>query len=99
MPPESLSTLAVMKPGPRTARNNMIRIRQRFHIVTLPDSGHADSLPILPEHITRDAPQTHQKHLRRIDEKWTSEEPTCPPLTSLFSDLSGRFFPKTKPVG
>ncbi len=32
MPPESLSTLAVMNPGPRTARNSMIRIRQRFHI-------------------------------------------------------------------
>src|SRR5580698_8922526 len=32
MPPESLSTLAVMIPGPRTAKNRSIRIRQRFHI-------------------------------------------------------------------
>src|ERR1700722_13625589 len=32
MPPESLSTLAVMNPGPRTARKRMIRIRQRFHM-------------------------------------------------------------------
>src|SRR5271157_1555507 len=32
MPPESLSTLAVMNPGPRTARNSSIRIRQRFHM-------------------------------------------------------------------
>src|ERR1700690_2559839 len=32
MPPESLSTLAVINPGPRTARNSNIRIRQRFHI-------------------------------------------------------------------
>src|SRR5579859_123245 len=43
MPPESLSTLAVMKPGPSTARNSMIRIRQRFHIDSFPDSGHASS--------------------------------------------------------
>src|SRR5271157_6012856 len=32
MPPESLSTLAVMNPGPRTAKNSSIRIRQRFNI-------------------------------------------------------------------
>src|SRR5579859_1588466 len=32
MPPESLSTLAVINPGPRTARNSSIRIRQRFHM-------------------------------------------------------------------
>jgi len=31
---ESLSTLAVMNPGPRTARNSRIRIRQRFHMTT-----------------------------------------------------------------
>src|ERR1019366_5463431 len=36
MPPESLSTLAVMKPGPRTARNSNIRIRQRFHMPGVP---------------------------------------------------------------
>src|ERR1017187_1691543 len=30
MPPESLSTLAVMNPGPSTARNKMIRIRHCF---------------------------------------------------------------------
>jgi hypothetical protein len=34
MPPESLSTFAVMNPGPSTARKRMIRIRQRFHMVT-----------------------------------------------------------------
>src|SRR5579863_470461 len=32
MPPESLSTLAVMNPGPSTARKRRIRIRQRVHI-------------------------------------------------------------------
>src|SRR6516162_10300479 len=32
IPPESLSTLAVMNPGPRTAKNSSIRFRQRFHM-------------------------------------------------------------------
>jgi hypothetical protein len=34
----------------------MIRIRQRFHIVTFPDIGHAAKVAILPEHITPDTP-------------------------------------------
>ena len=32
MPPESLSMLAVIKPGPSTARKSSIRIRQRLSI-------------------------------------------------------------------
>src|SRR5215472_18781402 len=32
IPPASLSTMAVMKPGPRTPRNVMIGYRSRFHI-------------------------------------------------------------------
>src|ERR1039457_32625 len=33
MPPESLSTLAAINPGPRTAKNRSIRIRQRLSIL------------------------------------------------------------------
>src|SRR5580700_1261905 len=35
MPPESLSTLAVMNPGPSTARNRSIRIRHRFNMAAV----------------------------------------------------------------
>src|SRR5215472_12811829 len=39
MPLASLSTLAVMKPGPTTAKNNRIRVFQRLRKFMLPDRG------------------------------------------------------------
>jgi hypothetical protein len=36
----------------------MTRIRQRFHIATFPEFGHAAKVLIPPEHIIRDAHET-----------------------------------------
>src|ERR1035441_4943624 len=50
MPPESLSTLAVMNPGPRTARNSSIRIRQRFAMLA---GSYGGFMSFLTDHIRR----------------------------------------------